>query len=74
MDAAKLFSRIMRAKCEHLCPECGTKMTETNRVCENGIIFMWYRCSNNDCNGQWLQKTPRQPNVLGAAVSPVYAH
>jgi hypothetical protein len=73
MNAAELVSRIMRAKYEQLCPECGTKMTETDRVCENGIIFVWYRCSKNDCNGQWLQKTPWQPNVLGAVVSSVYA-
>jgi hypothetical protein len=66
MDSIKLISRIARAKYEQLCPECGAKMTEAERVCENGIVFVWYRCSMDECAGQWLQKTPQMPASLGA--------
>ncbi len=67
MDTAKLVSRIARAKYQQLCPECGSKMTETDRVCEDGMVFVWYRCSRDLCTGQWLQKTPRMSAELGAA-------
>jgi hypothetical protein len=73
MDTTELVSRIMRAKCEQLCPECGAKMTESDRVIENGIIFVWYRCSKNDCSGQWLQKTPQQSAKFNVAVGLAYA-
>ena len=73
MDTAELVSKILRAKYEQLCPECGERMIESDRVCENGMIFIWFRCSKNDCGGQWLQKTPQLPAKLGLAVSPVYA-
>ncbi len=66
MDSIELISRIARAKYEQLCPECGAKMTEAERVCENGMTFVWYRCSKDACAGQWLQKTPRTPSTLGA--------
>jgi hypothetical protein len=67
MDSAKLVSRIARAKYQQICPECGEKMNETDRVCENGIVFVWYRCSKNSCTGQWLQKIPQ----MSAAISSV---
>jgi hypothetical protein len=71
METAELVTRIMRAKYEQLCPECGAKMTETDRAVESGITFIWYRCSRNDCSGQWLQKKPAQSDV---AVGLAYAH
>jgi hypothetical protein len=40
----------------HLCPECGTVMSEADRITENGISFIWYECTREDCNGQWLEK------------------
>ncbi len=38
------------------CPECGDKMIEVDRCNENGVLFVWHKCSRNNCNGQWLQK------------------
>jgi len=40
----------------HICPECGAKMDEAERVSENGFIFVWYNCSRPGCSGQWLEK------------------
>lgn len=45
---------------EKRCPECGDKMTETDRRNENGALFVWYECSRNDCDGQWLEKAPHE--------------
>ncbi|MFH1371389.1 MAG: hypothetical protein ABII09_08915 [Planctomycetota bacterium] len=67
MDTATLVLRIARAKYQQLCPECGAKMAETDRVCENGTIFVWYRCSKDLCTGQWLQKIPQMSAELSAA-------
>jgi hypothetical protein len=38
------------------CPECGAPMTEVERVRENGFFFIWYECSRQNCNGQWLER------------------
>ncbi len=65
MASIKLITRIARAKYEQLCPECGAKMAETERTCENGTIFIWYRCNRDACAGQWLQKTPRKAATFG---------
>jgi hypothetical protein len=55
-----LLPIFMRAQNHLLCPECGSKMTESGRACENGTTFIWFSCSEKNCNGQWLQKMPRQ--------------
>jgi hypothetical protein len=47
------YSRIRN---NHLCPECGSLMTEADRVNENGFYWMWFMCSQEDCDGQWLTK------------------
>jgi hypothetical protein len=36
------------------CPECGALMAEENRLHENETLFIWFRCSNGDCDGKWL--------------------
>ena len=70
-----LLPRIIGAKNHQLCPECGGKMTETERICENGTTFVWYRCGDKNCSGQWLQKVPRQQPVYSKlSVDTVYAH
>ncbi len=38
------------------CPECDEKMMEVERCAENGALFVWYECSKDNCDGQWLQK------------------
>jgi hypothetical protein len=70
-----LLPIIMRAQDRQLCPECGGKMIESERACENGTTFVWFRCSDKNCNGQWLQKIPKQqPGYPGFYVNRVYAH
>ena len=41
---------------KHLCPECGGQMTEIDRVNENGFAFIWYECTQPNCDGQCLAK------------------
>jgi hypothetical protein len=58
-----------------LCPECGGKMAESESFCESGTTFVWFKCSDKNCDGQWLQKTPvQQPGYSGSLVNPAYAH
>lgn len=38
------------------CPECGEQMKEVERCNEGGILFIWYECEKENCDGQWLQK------------------
>ena len=40
------------------CPKCKSKMEETEHHEERGIVFIWFKCSQPDCCGQWLQKIP----------------
>ena len=51
------FRQTPDQKC---CPECGDKMREVDRCNENGVLFVWYECSRNNCDGLWLQKTPQE--------------
>ncbi len=40
------------------CPECSAEMMEVDRRNENQALYVWYECSRNNCDGQWLQKMP----------------
>lgn len=40
-----------------MCPDCKGTMTEVDRVVENGFLFVWYECTKDGCDGQWLEKT-----------------
>jgi hypothetical protein len=40
------------------CPRCGFTMVETDRVIENGFVYIWYECSAAGCTEQWLAKRP----------------
>lgn len=39
-----------------LCPDCGTAVVEVDSSRENGVLYVWYKCSRRDCSGQWLEK------------------
>jgi hypothetical protein len=70
-----LLQKNTGAKNHQLCPECRGKMAESERVCENGSIFVWFKCIDKNCSGQWLQKMPsQQPGYSGFLVNPAYAH
>lgn len=65
----ELLSKIMRAQNHQLCPECGGKMAESERAYESGATFVWFKCSDKNCNGQWLQKMPRQQSGYSVNVA-----
>jgi len=46
-----------------LCPECGSIMEETDRLKEEGTLFIWYECSAKYCDATWL-KAIRGVDVL----------
>jgi len=43
---------------EPLCLECGAKMVESDRLLDDGALFIWYECTRarDGCTGQWLIK------------------
>jgi hypothetical protein len=55
----KLLPWFIRAEQERLCPECGAKMMEMDRLNEGSAVFVWYKCIKDNCRGQWLAKVPR---------------
>jgi len=40
------------------CPDCGEQMKEVQRQEETHSVFVWYECTVNDCDGQWLHRIP----------------
>ena len=52
LESINTFSSLS----QQFCPECGAAMVEAERLSENGVIYIWYECSKNDCNGSWLKK------------------
>ena len=59
IGSVNVSTRSERAVNEKCCPECGARMVEVDRCNENGSLFVWYQCSKNNCEGQWLQKNPQ---------------
>jgi ribosomal protein L37AE/L43A len=55
-NTLNLSMRHSRAEYEQICPECGSKMAQVERISENGVTFIWYKCNQESCTGQWLQK------------------
>jgi hypothetical protein len=59
-DARDAVNEELTRDAEEFCPECGASMVEYDRRMEDGAVFIWYECSREDCNGQWLaKKAPR---------------
>ena len=56
-SVSKMSLSFLQATEQKICPECSAQMAEVDRVDENGFVFVWYKCSRDNCNGQWLQKT-----------------
>ena len=56
MNVVELKERLLMAKNENICPECGAGMVEENRLSEGEVVFIWYRCGVESCSGQWLKR------------------
>lgn len=52
----KLTTKFQQAQEQNSCPECGTRMVKVDHRSEGGTLFVWYECSRENCDGQWLQK------------------
>lgn len=39
-----------------LCPDCGMPVVKADSSRENGVLYVWYKCTRQDCSGQWLEK------------------
>lgn len=63
---SQLLARIIRAEEQQICPECGARMAEMNRLHEDIAVFVWYKCRKADCDGQWLAKIPRPSHEISS--------
>ena len=61
-SSGKLKAKFQQAQEQKFCPECGAHMVKVDRRNEDGALFVWYECSRDNCDGQWLQKTPDRPD------------
>ena len=52
----ELIKGLMQAVSQRVCPKCGSKMAEVDRVVENGFSYVWYECMGAGCNEQFLDK------------------
>ena len=52
----RLTGMFNKAEDHRICPECGNRMGEVDRVSEGNAVFIWYECGSEGCSGQWLQK------------------
>ena len=46
----------MNQETSRRCPECRMMMFEVDRTQECGMTYIWYECSTDSCDGQWLEK------------------
>jgi len=51
-----VVAKSQQSQEQKFCPDCGAQMTEVDRRNEDGALFIWYECSKNNCDRQWLQK------------------
>lgn len=48
----------VRPVADQTCPDCGTGMQIVHHACENGNLFVWFGCADDDCGGQLLCRIP----------------
>ena len=59
-EPTRLIVKHSQSQKQVFCTVCGAHMVEVDRRSEDGVLFVWYECSKNNCDGQWLQKTPEE--------------
>ncbi len=52
----RITVRFRQTPDQKRCPECNEEMKEVERCNESGVLFVWYECGQDNCDGQWLQK------------------
>ena len=55
-NSDELTIKFQQTQEDKFCPECGANMVKVDHRNEGGTLFVWYECSREDCDGQWLQK------------------
>jgi len=60
-ESNRLLAKFQPARNEKFCPECGARMVEVERRSKDGALFVWYECSRDNCDEQWLQKISEEP-------------
>ena len=64
-----ILNRFKRTANRQTCPECGARMTLIDWRNEGGTLFVWYSCSRNGCDGQWLETmSSNTPNCIEKVV------
>lgn len=66
VKTSHMLGRITRIRNQQICPECGDRMTEMDRLCEGNCVFVWYKCGKTGCSGQWLAKIPAPSRVFSS--------
>ena len=68
-ETSDILRRFKRTASRQTCPECGAMMTLIDQRNEGGTVFVWYSCSRNGCDGQWLEAmSSNDPNCIKKAV------
>jgi hypothetical protein len=62
IEAVNARKAFVKEKSSRRCPDCGSSMTEVDRVNEDGFAYIWYECAETNCDGQWLEK--REINLI----------
>ena len=65
-DSNSFSGESRSAENKRPCPECGGPMKEVDRRSENETLYVWLDCNQNNCDGQWLQKTQHKELTLSS--------
>ena len=55
-ETSVILRRLQETANRQNCPECGSLMTLVDQRNEGGTLFVWYGCSRDGCDGQWLKR------------------
>ncbi len=55
MEQSLLPIKLYQVVNHTLCPQCGGRMRELERLKEGTITYVWFECVRAECDGQWMQ-------------------